>query len=127
MTEEKFTQSAEIFEDRRMRLERNREEIRAYRDKELRREFTSGHLMDEAFSADELEDQDLEIWEKVRDQTLTKAEFNNYNEVFLRLGGDWGGSINFSRQRFVEFIRNLAGVIFMERYLEEKAGQEKKS
>lgn len=125
MSEERPIQSVETSEERRVRLGRDREEIRAYREKELRRELTSGHLIDEAFSADELEDADLEIWEKVRDGTITQDEFNAYNQEFLRLGGNWGASVNFSRRRFVEFVRNLAGGIFAKRQLEEEIKREK--
>lgn len=60
-----------------------RDHIEAYRQKEIGREITAGHLLDPNFNVHDLTEDDLNMYEKiVINRDITEEELNTYTEQF---------------------------------------------
>lgn len=67
------------------------------------------------FNPAELTEDDLEIWGKTKDESLTEEDFHAYREKLMEEDRER----NSSRKMFLAFIANKATSIFGLRYLEK--------
>ncbi len=83
---------------------------------------TSSHLISKSFNPDDLTEEDMAIWERLKSGAVTEEEIGAYQDsVVASVGKPKPGELSSgSRALFSGFISNLAGEIIMHRELEEK-------
>ena len=113
MSVEKPTEMPEkISESNEGGIEAFRAEMREIQRKEKAEEVTSGHL--ENFDADDLIEDDFDMWERFQDHTLSLEEFNQYRDRIPRE--------EVSRRSFMGLLGNKFGA---RRSMEEAAAWKK--
>ncbi len=87
-------------------LEAFRDEIASWRDAELSGEKKSGHLIKiPDFDVNDLTEEDMDIWNKIEDGTITKEEADAYREKINKILRT--GDLPRSRHEFAAFAANL--------------------
>ncbi len=83
-----------------------REEMTAWRDAEASGEKKSGHLIKiPDFDVNDLTEEDMDIWNKIKDETITKEDANAYREKVNKVLQ--AGDLPRSRHEFAAFAANL--------------------
>ncbi len=80
-------------------------------------EAQPGHVQGDVFDVAQLTDADAEIWQEVKNGTLTKEELVEYDREAM-------ASENPSRFTFLKIVRNKAMGIFLQRAVEAKKKSE---
>lgn len=91
-------------------------EISALRDAEASTQQTA-NFSDPKFNPAELSAEDMHVWEKIKDSSITMAEVSAY-----KIGAQ--GSGNLSRALFGAFVANRAQAIIGNRELDEREKKE---
>lgn len=86
-----------------------RQEIGQFRQEEIEGKRTTVHLTREGFNPEELTDRDQEIWDKIKDETITFEEFTEYRSEVVQDG-------NKSRLTFMAMAANKATVPLNKKY-----------
>ncbi len=96
-------------------LEEARREVGEYVERERREEVETGHFLNENFDVSQISEEDLRMWQKIQDGSLTKEEFSTYNSQFIM--GRWDDRVDIepSRRVFLHFLRNRATGLLLER------------
>jgi hypothetical protein len=97
------------LEDMEMKMTNFRKEIRDVVVKE-RKPGQTAHYP-ESMDADELTPGDLEIWEKIKNETITKEEMTQFKDSLLDEAGYPREGVSPGRLKFMAFFNNKAGGI----------------
>ena len=80
--------------------------------KEVAEKETAAHFKHGTFNPEELTEDDRIIWEKVKDETVSREDLDTYRES---VGGE-----SETRRVFLAFINNKALVVFLAREIEKR-------
>ena len=95
-----------------------KDEIRLIAEKE-REDQKTAHFR--GLNPEELSVPDMEIWEKVKNESITREDFDRYRNNLVDEGsGDVKDNVPQSRVIFLAFIANKVIVIFLKKELEER-------
>ncbi len=109
------------FEDPEKKLRSFKEEIRDVAEQEKivgktgHFSESSGNAID--FNVDELSVEDMDIWGKVKDDSITKQEYDQYRAPFDDVSAK---DMPQTRITFLKFISNKVGIILMTKDMKEK-------
>ncbi len=111
----------EQAENRATELQKFTEEIAELSDRE-KRERETAHFSNSNFNPSELTWEDKLIWDKVKDASITREEFNTYRaDIIDPRTRSVKDDVAYSRYTFFSFIGNKATrVIGMREFAEEK-------
>ena len=101
------------FEDPETRLRNFKEEI--LRAVEVEREHKKTAHFPEFMDVEELMPEDMEIWEKIKDETITMEEIIRYKKGLIDEEGEVRNNVSPSRIKFLAFASNKSGSIIMMR------------
>lgn len=107
------------LENPEQKLKNFKEEIRRIVEEE--REGGKTAHFPEPIDVEELLPEDLEIWDKIWNETITQEEITQYRKSFLDNNGEVKEGMSVSRMRFVAFASNKAGPVIMMKGMKEKS------
>lgn len=98
-------------------VEKFRKEINQMKEKDIKQEKPA-HLFE--VNPEELILKDAEIWERVKNETVTKDDFQTYKSEFIDKEGNFRENLPKSRLKFLQFIANKVNVIFLNQQIKKK-------
>ncbi len=121
MDESKPQEKKIVESENAARLEKFWEEMAKFQENE-KLYGKSGHFLHTpGFQPKELVAEDMLIWEKVKDESLTPEEFFTYKEKFQKSGEGYDSS----RGLFYQMAANKANSIFLNRSMDEQRQNKK--
>jgi hypothetical protein len=113
-----------MFENSAESIQAFQAEILALKEEEERakaaKERGTAHFLGEEFNAEELTEEDKQMWERIKSKNINPGEFDAYRSSVLSAEEEKPVHHPTSREIFLAFLANKALPIFLEPYLNKE-------